>query len=179
MKQRLVVISDMWGEGQSEWLSLYKETLERNFDVSYYDACQIAEINTNIYTETNIHQQFVAKGIDVGVNFLLKNERTTSHVLAFSVGGVIAWKAVLLGMLVDQMYLVSATRIRYEIERPLGSINTFFGAEDVYKPTPDWFASLNIETHEFTDVGHQLYKNPSCAEMILECICKKINIESN
>lgn len=170
MKQQIIVISDMWGKKHWGWLDLYRNALEEKFDVQYYDACTIAMIDTETYNEENLHAQFVNGGIDNAVNFLLNNIKQTSQVLAFSVGGTIAWKAALLGMPVEQLYLVSASRLRYETKRPNVPIHTFYGAKDVYKPKPIWFKALDVANYEFVDFGHQLYKHSNCAIKIIDYI---------
>jgi len=171
MKQRLVILSDLWGKVNSEWIKNYIKLLEANFDIKYYDSCDLGKINTTISTQNNLHQQFINGGIEIAVEGLLKKEKESVYVLAFSIGGAIAWKAGLKGLKIEEMFVVSSTRLRYETKKPNCNIHLFFGEEDIYKPKDYWFKELNLGEYLVKNKGHELYLEEKCKNMI----CKEIN----
>jgi len=80
-------------------------------------------------------------------------------VLAFSIGGTITWKAALKGLRVKSMYAVSATRLRYELNKPTCDINLIYGEEDFFKPSIGWFEKMNLSYSILNNVGHDLYSH--------------------
>ncbi len=85
-----------------------------------------------------IHAQFVNGGIKRAARKLCRKEKQAVNVMAFSVGGVIAWKAALQVLPVKRLYAISATRLRYETKKPDCKCTLYFGEEDGYKPTVNW-----------------------------------------
>lgn len=171
MKPRLLLLSDLWGQQRSTWLSLYTDLLETSFDLQYYDCCVLAGLDMRDYTQEALHRQFVEGGIDRAVDVLLKKEIAPLQILAFSVGGTIAWKANLKGLPVQKLYAISATRLRYETKRPNSNICLYFGAEDLYRPDQTWLENMNLTYQIITQKGHSIYKEPAIAKMI----CTKIS----
>ncbi|MEL6944601.1 MAG: alpha/beta hydrolase, partial [Bacteroidota bacterium] len=72
-------------------------------------------------------------------------EQVEVSILAFSIGGTIAWKAALKGLKIKSLWAFSATRLRYEVERPNIPIQLFFGQKDEYRPSSNWFDRREIE----------------------------------
>ena len=58
MKERLIIISDLWGREKAEWLINYTEILETKFDLFFYDSCEIGEVDKSNYIQDNLHNQF-------------------------------------------------------------------------------------------------------------------------
>ena len=104
----------------------------------------------------------------MAVQELLAQEKGLLHVLAFSIGGSIAWKASLQGLKVEQLCCVSATRLRHETQKPDCAIQLFFGKEDTYQPKKQWFESMNVAHEIFNNQGHTLYSNPKMAVPICD-----------
>lgn len=107
--KKLIILSDLWGKGKSEWVSHYVEALQDYFEVTFYDSCELAGIDLSTYTEDKIHPQFVNGGIEKAVNTLLARERREVVVLGFSIGGLIAWKAALRGLKTERLLAISST----------------------------------------------------------------------
>lgn len=93
MKSRFIILSDLWGRDKSNWVSDYVELLRDNFEIQYYDCCELGGIDKTIFTEQSLHDQFVNGGFEIAVENLLNKEKGEIKILAFSVGGTIAWKA--------------------------------------------------------------------------------------
>ena len=74
MKKGVVIVSDLWGVQKSEWLVNFKELLEDQYTVKFYDACSLGEIDLTIYEQENLHRQFVDFGIEKAVSNLLNQE---------------------------------------------------------------------------------------------------------
>jgi hypothetical protein len=158
MKPRLVILSDLWGEKKSKWVTNYVEILKNKFEIQYYDCCQLAEINVENATQELIHQQFITGGIDKAVNNLLQLECTPVTILGFSVGGTIAYKAVLKGLNANCLFAVSATRLRYEIDFPENcKVHLYFGDQDSFVPNQNWFAKKKIKFTILKEKKHQMY----------------------
>ena len=170
MSQRLVILSDMWGVKKGTWITSYLGYLQHYFDIIFYDCQQLANVEISVNSEENLHKEFVEGGIDTAVAHLLSKETEKSHYLAFSVGGTIAWKAALKGLPVKSLYLVSATRVREEEEKPKVATTLLFGDKDLYKPSEQWSKDLAIALQTETGFGHELYSD----EKIIKKVCKAL-----
>ena len=170
MKPRLLILSDLWGIQKSEWIRYYYESLSSVFEIKYYDCCELGEVDKTDLSEENLHSQFVDRGIEIAVRKLLELETESVNILAFSIGGTIAWKAGLHGLNIENMYAISSKRLRYETDKPEGFIKLFYGEKDSFKPNTDWFERMKLKFEIVKNEGHQLYQNPY---EILK-ICEKI-----
>jgi len=157
VKPRLVILSDLFGGKDPKWLKSYVEILESKFDIQYYDVLELGEINVVDSSEINIHNQFVNGGIDNAIQNLLSYEKGEVIVIAFSIGGTIAWKAILKGLKVSHLIAVSSTRLRFETRKPDCKIKLYFGEKDPNAPSLKWFLDLKIPRQFFENQDHQLY----------------------
>lgn len=159
MKPQLLILSDLWGAQKATYLPHYTSLLQSKYKVEFLDCCEIGQIDISDYQQENLHQQFISEGIDSAVNHLLKNYQKEVDVLAFSIGGTIAWKASLAGLKVRNLWAISATRLRYETEKPNSQISLFYGSLDKYRPDEKWFKNLDIQNFTiFEKEGHNLYQ---------------------
>lgn len=170
-KTKLLILSDLFGKENSEWINYYTNALEFEFEIQYYDVPELANIDACDLTEADIHKQFLNGGIDKAVEALLKLETDKVTILGFSIGGTIAWKASLRGLKTTHLFAVSSTRLRYETESPNCEIKLYFGDRDSNKPDSEWFLDLNVNNEILQDQNHQLYleeKNATviCAEIL-------------
>lgn len=171
MKSKLIILSDLWGNLNSTWLQFYAENLESNFEVKLYDCCELAEIDSYEKTEIEIHKQFLASGIEKAVENLLKLEKDEINILAFSIGGLIAWKSEQKGLTVRNLKAISSTRLRNEINKPNCNVKLYFGERDEYKPRNEWFETIKINYEIVENAGHNVYENLVFAKSI----CLNIN----
>jgi hypothetical protein len=117
-----------------------------------------------------LHEQFVNGGIENAVENLLKLEKGKMDILAFSIGGTIAWKAALKGLDVKNLFAVSSTRLRYETKVPNCKIKLYFGEKDGNKPNMGWFEK-HQNAYEIIEKGeHQMYLENDFASVIGEQI---------
>ena len=170
MKPRLVILSDLWGKEKSDWVSDYVELLKDNFEIQYYDCCELGEIDKTNYIEENLHSQFVTGGIEKAVENLLKAEKNEIDLVAFSIGGTIAWKAALKGLNVRNFFAVSSTRLRYENEIANGAIKLYYGENDSNVPSQNWFEKLSIDFEIIKNKEHDFYAEKEFTSLI----CKEI-----
>lgn len=173
-KPRLVLISDLWGSKDSEWINNYTSILNHHFDVFYYSSTELAEINIFNMAQDKIHQEFIEAGIEKAVENLLKFETQKIHILAFSVGGTIAWKAALRGLQVQNLFAVSATRLRYETKKPSTKVELFFGDDDSFLPDSKWFEDMQIKKHFITNHDHEMYREKEIAYDICSSIINQL-----
>lgn len=174
MKPKLLILSDLWGAQKAIYLTYYLKLLQPKYDIEFLDCCKLGQINTSNFTQENLHQQFINGGIDLAVDNLVKNYRKEVDILAFSIGGTIAWKANLLGLKVRNFYAVSATRLRYETTKPTNNIALIYGDSDAYKPSQKWFENLAIAGYHIIDnEGHNLYQKPDIIQSICALILSK------
>lgn len=170
MKKRLIILSDLWGEKKATWLNNYKEALKNEFEVVFYDCCDLAEVDITIYKEENLHKQFVNGGIERAVVRLLELEKEKRIViLAFSIGGVIAWKFAKEHTKVELLYCVSSTRLRYESEKPSCNTVLYYAYNDRFKPDNNWFNQINLPAL-IVEGNHEVYVNKNFSKFI----CKDI-----
>lgn len=172
MKPRLVILSDLWGKEKSDWVSFYIELLQDKFEIQCYDCCELGKIDTSDYAEENLHNQFINGGIEKAVENLLKAEKNQIDILAFSIGGTIAWKAGLKGLNVRSLLAVSSTRLRYENETPTGRIKLCYGENDCNKPNYDWFQKHSISFEVIKKKEHNFYTDKNSAIVICNEILK-------
>lgn len=172
MKKRLLILSDLWGFTQAKYLAAYLKQLEPVYEVQIYDSCHLAELPQGHKTQEERHQHFVTGGIQRAVDALLNAERERVEVLAFSVGGTIAWRAALAGMPVDRLFAISATRLRYEERRPACALRLWYGALDPYQPNAGWYEEMQLSAYQWPGQGHDIYKDPS----VMEAICRELLI---
>ena len=170
MKPRLIILSDLWGKEKSNWVAGYVDLLNDKFEIQYYDCCDLGGIDKANYTEENLHSQFVNGGIEKAVANLLKAEKNEIDVLAFSIGGTIAWKSALKGLNVRRLFAVSSTRLRYENEIPNGAIKSYYGENDSNTPSDDWFEKYSIDFEIIKNKEHSFYTEKDFATSI----CKEI-----
>lgn len=163
-------MSDLWGKQNSDWVTDYIELLQNKFDVHFYDCCELGEIDTRRQTQELIHQLFLMGGIERAIKNLLEKEKEEVSVIGFSLGGLIAWKAALLGLKAKYICAVSSTRLRYETEKPQGEIELFFAENDPNKPGEDWFRLLRLEKYIIEKENHEFYKKKNRVEKI----CQKL-----
>ena len=165
-KKRLLILSDLWGLKNAGWLSNYITPLQQFYEVLLYDSRQLASLNITDESENSIHQNFVNGGIDKAVESLLQTETKTVRILAFSVGGTIAWKYALASGNVDRLVCVSSTRLRHEKLRPAGEVTLCYGQADPFKPTDQWFNAMKLESFLMDGMGHELYKDEGVAGLV-------------
>jgi dienelactone hydrolase len=170
MKPRLIILSDLWGKEKSDWVSAYVELLKDKFGIQYYDCCELGVIDKTNYIEENLHSQFVNGGIEKTVEHLLKIEKNQVDILAFSIGGTIAWKAALKGLNVRSLFAVSSTRLRYENEIPNGTIKLYYGENDSSTPSENWFEKHSIDFEIIKNKEHNFYTEKDFSASI----CKEI-----
>ena len=174
LKSRLIILSDLWGKGKSDWVKYYTETLEQYFEIKYYDCCELAEIDISKYEEDYLHQQFINGGIEKAVENLVFNETEKVYIMAFSIGGFIAWKAMQSGLPSENLFAVSSTRLRNERQKPRGFIQLFYGENDAFQPDENWFLDLNLEIEIFKNEDHNFYQTKNAGKSISQQIIQHL-----
>lgn len=167
MAEKLVVLSDMWGAKKGLWITSYFGYLQQYYNIDFYDCQQLGDIDVPICTEENIHNAFLNGGIDRAVANLLKKETEPAHYLAFSTGGTIAYKAGLQGLSMKSLTAISATRIRFEEQRPNTQLNLIYGESDAFKPCEKWAQQLGIDLSIVPNFGHDMYSD----EKVISEVC--------
>lgn len=168
MKKRLLVLSDLWGSEKGQWLDNYTQKLKADFEIVQYDSCELGGIDKSDFKEEALHKQFVNGGVERALVKLMELENAPLDVLAFSIGGTIAWKFALKNELVASLTCVSSTRLRYETNKPSGDIHLYFGEKDAHKPKIEWFEKMNVAYEIDKDQGHEMYREPMFAQKVSE-----------
>lgn len=171
-KPKLLILSDIFGGKNPEWIKYYTNALASKFEIQYYDVLELANIEVFNRIETDIHNQFLCGGIDNAIETLLKLETDKVIVLGFSIGGTIAWKTSFKGLNATHLFAVSSTRLRYETEVPSCAIKLYFGDQDLNKPNSKWFLDLNVNHEIFQNQQHHLYLEEKNAAVICTHILK-------
>lgn len=171
MAERLVIVSDMWGAKKGLWITSYLGYLQQYFDITFYDAQQLANIDLVVQTEEKIHEAFVSGGLSTAVAHLLKKEKEPCYFLAFSMGASIVWEAAKHGLPVKHFYGVSPTRIRLREDKPcLQSFNLLYGGNDAFKPSEEWCGRVNVDIELMPNYGHTLYSD----EKVIKKVCLEL-----
>lgn len=163
---KLLILSDLHGSRELDWLKAYTNPLSDKFDIHFYDSCVLGSIRSEVNDMRDIHHQFIKGGIDNAVAQLSVLERERVSVLGFSVGGLIGWRAALSGLNIDHLVTVSSTRLRYESDKPAINYDLFFGEHDPFTPAEDWFDQMNIPKHIIPNEIHECYKKSAVAQRI-------------
>ncbi|WP_196888456.1 alpha/beta hydrolase [Aureivirga sp. CE67] len=166
-KEKLIILSDLWGKKKSEWIREYFDVLNKDYSIKFYDCCELGEIDTSDYREEKLHKQFIRGGIEKAVENLLLLEKEKINILAFSIGGTIAWKFGLKGGKINNLTCLSSTRLRKEEFRPKGNIFLYYGEKDNFQPSKEWLEIMSLkyqivqtEKHEFyRDYARKLFDN--------------------
>ncbi len=170
MKQRLIILSDLWGKQRANYLDQYLKLLDGHFEIQFYDVQKLGALDKHLHSKELIHQQFVSGGTDIAVQRLAQLEKGKIDILAFSIGGSIAWKACLNDLNVEQLYAVSSTRLRYEPQRLDNRVKLYYGALDQYRPSIDWLEKMRLDYHIIPNQGHLIYHDPEFAKMVCKTI---------
>lgn len=176
-KEKLLILSDLNGLQNAAWISYYTSFLKEKFEIEILDSCVLAEIDSNVSKE-KIHKQMISFGIEKAVLNLLKREEKPKHILGFSIGGTIGWKANSSDLNLKSLFAVSATRIRFETQKPKGILKTFFGENDAFKPDLNWFKEMEIDHFEIPEETHEFYKKKEFATQICTLILTTLENES-
>ncbi len=166
MKEKLIILSDLWGREKSSWLDHYTPVLEEKFHIVFYDSCELGEIDTSDYRQDHLHAQFVNGGIEKAVEKLRRSEKDRVHCLAFSIGGTIAWKFGMESGKLRSLTCVSSTGLRKEAERPKGRIALFYGENDAYRPDEAWLKAMKLNYRVLSGKGHEVYREPEFARQL-------------
>lgn len=156
-RDKLILLSDLWGVKKSEWWKYYLDELSPYFECTFYDSCELGGVVTEPYEQEHLHEQFVAFGIDKAAEKLKAICDEDVTVLAFSIGGTIAWRAGLLGAKITKLYSIAATRLRYETVLPDMPIQLRFAENDPFKPKDEWCQKMGLKPIITRDYGHNYY----------------------
>ncbi len=158
MKKRLIILSDLNGKQNSDWENEYLQRLKTNFEVHYYDCRELAGIDTKLKEEAQLHSLFINGGIESAIKKLIILEKGEVTILAFSIGGTIAWKAGLDGLKIKSLFAISSTRLRFESKKPNCNLTCTFGELDPFKPEKNWFKQMAIKNEIEANRTHDVYK---------------------
>ena len=164
--ETLFILSDLWGSPRSEWTKEYISRLERKFQIEYLDCTELAGLNLSSYTQDALHKQFVNGGIEQGVLNLMERITTETTILAFSVGGTIAWQCALNSPYVKKLVCVSSTRLRKEEEKPASETVLIFGEQDEFAPKKAWFEKMEVTPKVIPMMPHDMYKELEVAQLV-------------
>ncbi len=172
MKEKLIIISDLWGTEKSEWVINYTQILKAKFEIKFYDSCELGKIDKSVYNQDHLHKQFINGGIKTAVDKLLELEKHPINILAFSIGGTIAWKFGIKHKKIKTLTCVSSTRLRKETQRPNGRLQLYFGEKDEFKPKNEWFDNMKLEYEILPNKKHLVYSEPKFAVQLSKKIIK-------
>lgn len=167
----VIIITDMYGNKDVEWLKHYVKAFSKNYKVTVFDAIELAGLYPKNNDQNSLHDQFKNGGIDQSVENL--NKMTTHKVyvtVGFSIGGLIAWKAALAGLQTEKLMTFSSTRLRYENQKPSSDLYLVYGENDKYKPVESWFNSLSLNHDTIANQGHEFYKNKETIPYLIQYI---------
>lgn len=170
MRPKLLILSDMFGLDRCEWIKQYVALLDPIFTIQLYDSCALGDVRVADAAEDDIHAAFIAGGVDTAADKLSKMELGKVDILAFSMGGSIAWKAGSKGMHIGHLYAISSTRLRLQTEKPDCRVQLFYGKVDPFHPKPSWFEKLKLDPPLMENGGHDFYTGHDVAIRICSMI---------
>ena len=167
LNYQLVIISDIMGFPDRQSIFNIVKNINPSIEVTHYDARILAEIDTQIKDKQLIHKAFLDGGLDSAVKSLVRFKNKAINIIAFSIGGTIAWKAALKGVNVNKLIAVSSTRLRYEKSKPDCHIQLTYGALDPYRPDDTWIKSMGLIPEVKSGKLHDFYLDPSFQENLI------------
>ncbi len=162
-KTILFILSDIHGNILQDWIQGYVASLSPFFQVKLFDCRELAGISNS--EPSRVHAEFLNGGIDRAISNLEALDDQPTAILGFSIGGTIAWKFALRNQ-VQSLHLVSATRIRKEVEKPMSTITLYFGDQEEHGPNTDWFNTMNVSPVILRGEGHECYRNKRIQELV-------------
>ncbi|MCC6448611.1 MAG: hypothetical protein IT215_07985 [Chitinophagaceae bacterium] len=73
---KLLILSDLFGNRNTNWVDSYIDFFKHNFQVQYYECCELAGIDIEKTDKDEIHQQFIGGGIEKAVKkYCIKKKR--------------------------------------------------------------------------------------------------------
>lgn len=175
MKEKLTILSDLWGLNKAGYLFRLVDALKPIYDIQVLDSIKLAGIDQRVYTKESLHRQFVQGGVDRASIRLEELLIEPTSIIAFSVGGVIAWKAALNVGTVNHLVCISSTRLRLEDSRPNCSIDLIFGEHDKHSPNANWFKRLGLDPKEIANAGHDFYRSTSDISFLISDFIKQMH----
>ena len=166
MKPRLLILSDMWGLDHCDWITYYQELLDPAFSIRLLDSCDLGDVDATDGGEAAIHAAFTHGGIATAAQRLLDMEKEKVDILAFSIGGTIAWEAGMKGLAIGRLHAVSATRLRLQRKKPGFPVHLYYGSDDPFQPTADWFVKMGIAPAFIERGAHDFHTRPASARRI-------------
>lgn len=173
-KPQLIILSDIHGKVNDEWTQYYLDALSIYFTINYLDCVSLAEIGPENQSKEEIHGLFVEGGIDQAVSNLMKLKGKNAFILAFSIGGTIAWKAALNGLPVHKVVAVSSTRLRKEYQKPKCEIELYFGEKDLNRPKDEWFEEMELQPTILHNQKHKMYTEKNIADKVIADLIESI-----
>jgi len=174
MKKKLLILTDLWGLRKGSFLNHYQDEFKAYFDIRVIDSLELACIDKRVYTKESLHRQFINGGIDRAVERLFLSLDEPVHILAFSIGGVIAWKAAMRSAYVEYLTCVSSTRLRLETKRPSCQVSLIFGSNESFGPMVEWFEAMDTNRIEISGGEHDFYRNNREITVITEQVLSPI-----
>ncbi len=175
-KPHLIILSDIHGKSDNDWIGFYIDKLSLHFQLEYLDSVSLAELSAKNNSKVETHAQLISGGIDQAVSNLMKLRHKNTFILAFSIGGTIAWKAALKGFSVHKLVAVSSTRLRKEYQKPKCEIELYFGESDMNRPKDEWFEEIELQPTIFRSKNHEMYHEQDIAETIISNFLESIQV---
>ncbi|MEQ9296969.1 MAG: hypothetical protein RIF33_00325 [Cyclobacteriaceae bacterium] len=172
MEKEIVILSDLWGTSHSHWIRHFRKGISSQYNIKFYDSCELGNIDVANLDEKIRHEQFINFGIQNAVNKLIELEKESKIYIGCSVGGVIAWKAGLAGLRIQELVTISSTRLRKETDKPNCPVRMYFGEFDKYKPDRDWLITINCTCEIIEGGNHDIYND----ELVVSEILEKLNL---
>ena len=60
MKNKLIILSDLWGVKKGDWWHFYLDALNPYFEITFYDCAKLAQVDVAPNEKKN-HEQFVIR----------------------------------------------------------------------------------------------------------------------
>ena len=164
-----MIISDIHGLRDTSYIQKYVAQLQSSFSITLIDSKELAGIDEHLGKDET-HQKFINGGINRAVERITEQINSVDIVLAFSIGGIIAWRACLKSNFCPELICVSSTRLRKETDKPKCDIQLYYGSEDDFRPNEDWADRMDLVMNIINKGHHEIYKE----DYVIEKICKAI-----
>jgi pimeloyl-ACP methyl ester carboxylesterase len=170
MKETLYILTDLWGISKASYIERIVSELAEKYNCKVFDSIELGSVDKRVYTKESLHRQFLEGGVDRAVERLLKSLDQPVRILAFSIGGLIAWKAAQRSANVKEIICFSSTRLRKEEIKPGCMISLYYGAEDPYSPKQEWLDKHDLRIVSIVDETHEFYRKSNTLPTILESL---------
>ena len=134
MSQRLVMVSDVSGSRQDNWITTYLAALHPHFEITYYDLQELGKVSLKQVRSAFMREAFEKEGWALAQRNFIEEERATGGqdtiYLGFGLGSKLIWNSVSEELPAKSLWMVSSPELGPVDHVGLIPSYFYFGGQD-------------------------------------------------